>query len=60
MGFTSATGQERSLAQWEFDRGFSLYFLNWMTFGVLTLPPIGLQLWNSSKRKCDTPEVKKK
>uniref|UniRef100_H0XGG4 Signal sequence receptor subunit 2 n=1 Tax=Otolemur garnettii TaxID=30611 RepID=H0XGG4_OTOGA len=61
IGSTSAPGQGGILAQREFDRRFSPHFLDWAAFGVMTLPSIGipLLLWYSSKRKYDTPKVRK-
>ncbi|NWR24209.1 SSRB protein, partial [Emberiza fucata] len=61
VGFTSAPGQGGILAQRDFNRRFSPHFLDWVAFGVMTLPSIGipLLLWYSSKRKYDTPKGKK-
>ncbi|KAM8883952.1 translocon-associated protein subunit beta [Synchiropus splendidus] len=60
VGYTSAPGQGGILAQREFDRRFSPHYLDWLAFGVMTLPSIGipLLLWFSSKRKYDSPKKK--
>ncbi|KAM9625768.1 translocon-associated protein subunit beta-like isoform 1-T1 [Morphnus guianensis] len=44
VGFMSATGQGGILAQCEFDGRFSPHFLDWVAFGMMTLPSIGMVL----------------